>query len=49
MVDRPILFSAPNVATPQMVEAALALVWEDSKNYEELVRNIWRAMLKSSR
>jgi hypothetical protein len=41
MVDRPILFSAPNVATP--------LVWEDSKNYEELVRNIWRAMLKSSR
>ena len=44
MPDRPILSSVPPVATPEMVEAALDLVWEDSKDYDELVRNIWQAM-----
>ncbi|MCX2696363.1 hypothetical protein [Ochrobactrum chromiisoli] len=44
MSDRPILFSAPTVATPEMIKAALDLVWEDSENHGELVRNIWGAM-----
>lgn len=44
MTNRHIHFRIPPVPTPDMVKAALDLVWEESKNYDELVRNIWRAM-----
>lgn len=43
MADR-CSFNAPPVATPEMVQAALELVWEDSESHDELVRNIWQAM-----
>lgn len=44
MTDRPILNSVPLDATPEMIQAALDLVWEDSENHDELMRNIWQAM-----
>ncbi|WP_408913831.1 hypothetical protein [Brucella pseudogrignonensis] len=43
MADR-CSFDTPPVATPEMIQAALDLVWEDSENHDELVRNIWQAM-----
>ncbi len=43
MTDR-CSFNTPPVATPEMIQAALDLVWEDSENHDELVRNIWQAM-----
>lgn len=43
-MDRHSLFSASTVATPDMIKAALDLVWEDSENNRELVSNIWRVM-----
>lgn len=34
----------PFEATPEMVKAALELVWEESKTYSDLVCRLWRAM-----
>ncbi len=36
--------TVPFEATPEMVKAALDLVWEESKTYSDLVCRLWRAM-----
>lgn len=48
MTDRPILNSAPLVATPEMIQAALDLVWENSETHGQLVQAIWQSMHKAS-
>ncbi len=34
----------PFEATPEMIKAALDLVWEESETYYDLVSRLWRAM-----
>lgn len=47
MADR-CSFNAPPVATPEMVQAALDLIWENSETHGQLVQSIWQSMHKES-
>jgi len=44
-LSKPIPVTAlPFEATPEMVKAALDLVWEESETHDDLVSRLWRAM-----
>ena len=36
--------TVPFAATPEMVKAALDIVWEESETHDDLVSRLWHAM-----